>query len=760
MPSRTLPGPTDMTTRRQFLKTGGGLAISFTLPLSALSWASSANAVVSEGPAARDAPAGGKSQDAARVSAWLAIDKQGDVTLYAGKVELGTGVQTALAQLVAEELEVPVDRVIVLMGDTATAVDQGPTVGSMTMKTSTLPVRRAAATARSHIVTRASALWGVAPGQLATRAGHVYERSNLARSRAYADVLPEDWTSFTVDETVALKPSSGFSVIGTAVPRVELPAKVNGSHIYLQNIRLPNMVHARVIHPPIDGATLSRVDRKSVEKMPGFIDMIVKGNFVAVVCEEEFQAVLASRALALALEWSPRKAGVDSAHVYDAMRSEHSVDEVLRTNGNPDRGNSEAVKRLVATYRAPYQTHGSIGPSCGLADVKADSATVWSATQGSFPLRDAIAELIGLPREKVRVVWTEGAGCYGHNGADDASAEAAFLSQALKRPVRVQWMRNDEHGWDPKGPATEAQIQASLDAEGNIGRWIYTISTPTHISRPMGSAGNLLPGRLMGRAPKPVRIGGDHCARTLYRFANERVTVRWLPDGPLRPSALRGLGAVANTFANESSMDELARLAERDPIDFRLAHLTDERAKAVLQEARRISNWNARRAAATQANAAEKEGVGVALARLEPGGAYVAAVCCVAVNAQTGETRVSRVFVAHDCGLIVNPDGLRNQIQGCVVQTISRTMKEEFRFSATAMLTLDWASYPILRFSECPQEVQISLINREDQPPVGAGEPTALTIAPAIGNAIFHATGVRIRKTPFTASQFKASQKG
>ncbi|WP_167760238.1 xanthine dehydrogenase family protein molybdopterin-binding subunit [Paraburkholderia pallida] len=692
------------------------------------------------------------------MSAWLVIDKQGNVMLYAGKVELGTGVQTALAQLVAEELDVPVDRVIVLMGDTATAVDQGPTVGSMTMKTSTLPVRRAAATARSHIVARASAVWGVAPAQLATRAGHVYDRSNPARSLAYVDVLPDDWTSLTVDETVVLKPSSRFSVIGTAVPRVELPAKVNGSHIYLQNIRLPDMVHARVIHPPIDGATLSRVDRKSVEKMPGFIDMIVKGNFVAVVCEEEFQAVLASRALAL--EWSPRKAGVDSALVYDAMRSEPSVDEVLRTNGNPEGSNSQAVKRLAATYRTPYQTHGSIGPSCGVADVKADSATVWSATQGSFPLRDAIAELIGLPREKVRVVWTEGAGCYGHNGADDASAEAAFLSQALKRPVRVQWMRNDEHGWDPKGPATEARIQASLDAEGNIDKWIYTISTPTHISRPMGSAGNLLPGRLMGRAPKPVRIGGDHCARTLYRFANERVTVRWLPDGPLRPSALRGLGAVANTFANESSMDELARLAERDPIDFRLAHLTDERAKAVLEEARRISNWNARRAAAAQANAAEKEGVGMALARLEPGGAYVATVCCVTVHAQTGETRVSRVFVAHDCGLIVNPDGLRNQIQGCVIQTISRTMKEEFRFSATAMLTLDWASYPIVRFSECPQEVQISLINREDQPPVGAGEPTALTIAPAVGNAIFHATGVRIRKTPFTASQFKASQKG
>ncbi|MFD1560590.1 molybdopterin cofactor-binding domain-containing protein [Paraburkholderia silviterrae] len=746
-----------MTTRRQFLKAGGGLAISFTLPLSAMTLASSANAVDARGRAATEASAGGKSQDAARVSAWLAIDKQGDVTLYAGKVELGTGVQTALAQLVAEDLDVPVDRVIVLMGDTATAVDQGPTVGSMTMKTSMQPVRRAAATARAHIVARASAQWGVAPEQLATRAGHVYKRADPARALAYVDVLPEDWTSLAIDDTVMLKPSSELTVIGTAVPRVELPGKVNGAHIYLQNIRLPNMVHARVIHPPINGATLSRVDRKSVEKMPGLIDVIVKGNFVAVVCEQEFQAVLASRALAL--EWSPPKPGVDSAGVYDAMRSEPGVDEVLRTTGNPDGADSHAAKRLVATYRTPYQTHGSIGPSCGVADVKADSATVWSATQGSFPLRDAIAEFIGMPREKVRVVWTEGAGCYGHNGADDASAEAAFLSQALKRPVRVQWMRNDEHGWDPKGPATEAQIQASVDAEGRIDRWIYTISTPTHISRPMGSAGNLLPGRMMGLAPKPVRIGGDHCARTLYHFANERVTVRWLPDGALRPSALRGLGAVANTLANESFMDELANLAKRDPIDFRLAHLTDERAKAVLQAVRRTSDWNARRAAATRANAPEKEGVGVALARLEPAGAYVATVCCVTVNAQTGDMRVSRVFVAHDCGLIVNPDGLRNQIQGCVIQTISRTMKEEFRFSATAMLTLDWASYPILRFSECPEEVQISLINRQDQPPVGAGEPTALTIAPAIGNAIFHATGVRIRKTPFTASQFKASQK-
>jgi len=746
-----------MTSRRQFLKAGGGLAISFVLPVLVVPATSSERAAdVGElGPTG--SPTGAKSQDAKRVSAWLSLDKTGDVTLYAGKVELGTGVQTALAQLVAEELDVPIERVKVLMGDTAIAVDQGPTVGSLTMQTSALPVRRAAATARAHIVARASSVLGVAVQQLATREGHVYERSDPVHTVAYPNVLPEDWTSLAVDEAAVLKPSAAFSVIGTPVRRLELPEKVSGSHVYLQNVRLPGMVHARVIHPPINGATLATANPKSVAGMPGLIDVVVKQNFVAVVCEEEFQAVRASRALAL--EWTPPESGVDSGAVYEAMRQEPSFDAELRKSGNAVDVFSHATKRLEATYRTPYQTHGSIGPSCGVADVKADSATIWSATQGSFPLRDAIAGLIDMPREKVRVIWTEGAGCYGHNGADDASAEAALLSKGLGRPVRVQWMRNDEHGWDPKGPATEARMQGSVDSDGRIASWSLAMSTPTHISRPMGSAGNLLPGRMLGLTPKRVRFGGDHCARTLYRFPNETVTVRWLPDGALRPSAMRGLGAVPNSFANESFLDELANLAGQDPIDFRIAHLTDERAIAVLQEVKRTSNWTSRRSHVTSTDAVNREGVGVAFAQLEPGGAYVATACCVSVNAQTGETRVTRVFVAHDCGLIVNPDGLRNQIQGCVIQTISRALKEEVRFSAKEMLTLDWASYPILRFSECPDEVNISLINRVDQPPVGAGEPTALTIAPAIANGIFHATGVRIRKTPLTGAQFKSSEK-
>lgn len=745
-----------MTNRRQFLGLGGGLAISFALPAALLQHSAIVQGAEVGGSGIDHASAAGNAQNPTHVAAWLAIASDGTVTLHAGKVELGTGVQTALAQLVSEELDVSMKSVLVTMGDTSLAVNQGPTVGSQTMQASALPVRKAAATARELFIARASKVFGVPANKLSTRAGRVYVIADSNRSASYRDLVPAEWTTLPVNEAVSLKRTSEFSVIGKSVPRVDLPGKVAGSHPYLQNLRLPGMVHARVIHPPITGSTLVKVDRKSVATLPGFIDVVVKRDFVAVVCEQEYQAVAASRALTI--EWKTPADAINSSAVYDAMRTVSGHVDELRKIGDADAQFNQSTMRLSATYRTPYQTHGSIGPSCGVADIKRDSAVVWSATQGSFPLRDAIAELIGLPKDKVRVIWTEGAGCYGQNGADDASAEAAIVSQTIGRPVRVQWMRNDEHGWDPKGPATEAKVQASVGPDGKIQSWSYLISTPTHISRPMGSAGNLLPGRMMGIPPKPVRIGGDHCARTLYRFPNERVAVRWLPDGALRPSAMRGLGAVPNTFANESFLDELANLANRDPIDFRIAHLSDERAIAALEEVRRISNWMSHPKHANRTGAASREGVGVSIAQLEPRGAYVATVCSVTVDMTSGETRVTRVFVAHDCGLIVNPDGLRNQIQGCVIQTLSRTLKEEIRFSPKEILTLDWASYPILRFSECPSEVTISLINRPDKAPVGAGEPTALTIAPAVGNAIFHATGVRIRKTPFTAEQFKASR--
>jgi nicotinate dehydrogenase subunit B len=728
-----------MTTRRKFLQAGAGLSIAFALPIKMA------------------CAAAGDAKDAKLVNAWIDIDRHGKVTLHAGKVELGTGLQTAMGQLVAEELDVAMADVIVRMGDTATSVDQGPTIGSLSLLTATPPIRKAAATARAAMVARASAQWGLPADALITRAGHVYSMDGSNRKIAYADLLPADWTALAVDEAVVLKKAGDFNVIGRNVPRVELPAKVDGTHAYIHNLRLPGMLHARVVHPPYPGASLDKVDRGSVSKSPGLIALVVKENFVAVVCKTEFQAVAASRALVI--EWTLPHDAVDSASVYKDMAAQSVPLKVLRSKGDVPGVLGSSRRSLEALYRTPFQSHGSIGPSCGVADVRKDSATVWSATQGSFPLRNSVAAMLGLPVDRVRAIWQEGAGCYGHNGADDATAEAALLSQMLGKPVRVQWMRHDEHGWDPKGPAMEVAIQGAIAADGTIQAWDCLISSPSHVGRPSGTANNLLPAQMLGLAPKPALVCAEHCALTLYQFPNENVSVRWLPRSLLRPSSLRGLGAFANAFANESFINELADSIAIDPIDLRRRHLIDPRAIAVLDDVRRISQWDNRRKARSPDNSNVRQGTGFGFVRLDRGGAYVATVCCVDVDMQSGAIRVTRAFVSHDCGLIINPDGLRNQIEGSVIQSISRTLKEEVKFSSTELQSLDWRTYPIVRFSEVPEEITISLLNRPDQPVVGAGEPTAMTIAPALASAIFHATGVRLRQIPFTAENFKSNAK-
>lgn len=726
-----------MITRRDFLKAGAGFSIAFVLPISVA------------------AAAAGDEKDPKSVNAWLDINEDGTVSLHAGKVELGTGIKTAMAQLVAEELDVSISDVTVLMGDTATSINQGPTVGSLSLQTGSVPIRKAAATAREAIIKKASVLLNVPTTQLFTEAGSVRVLSDAKRRIAYKNLLPDTWAALAVDDAIILKSAADFKVIGRDVPRVELPGKVNGTHEFIHNLRLNGMVHARVVHPPYPGSVIKNVDRSSVSKYPGLVDVIVRNNFVAVVCKTEFQAVAAARALTI--EWILPSSSVDSASVFDDMAKQRGELKTLRKkDGNPQ-VSAISSRRFSAVYRTPLQTHGSIGPSCGVADVRKDSARIWSATQGSFPLRDALAELLQLPVNKVRVIWQEGSGCYGHNGADDASAEAALLSQMLGIPVRVQWMRHDEHGWDPKGPATETEVKGAIDANGAIQDWDYVVSSPSHVARPGGSANNLLPGQLLGLAPKANQIGADHCAATLYQFPKESVAVRWLPRSVLRASAMRGLGAFSNAFANESFMDELASSMSLDPIDLRKNHLVDPRAIAVLDRVRSLSQWESKRERNNSVAGVVRQGVGVAFVRLDRGGAFVATVCCVEVNTENGDIRVTNVYVAHDCGLIVNPDGLRNQIEGSVVQSISRSLKEEIKFSATELQSLDWGSYPIIRFSELPSEIAISLIDRPDQPVAGAGEPTAVTIAPAIANAVFHATGVRLRQIPFTPEAFKRS---
>jgi CO/xanthine dehydrogenase Mo-binding subunit len=417
---------------------------------------------------------------------------------------------------------------------------------------------------------------------------------------------------------------------------------------------------------------------------------------------------------------------------------------------DPQSAIATAAKRIEATYYWPYQSHGSIGPSCAVADVSGSRATIWSATQGVYELRGAIAELLNLPDDAVQVNYIEGAGCYGHNGADDAAADAALISREIGKPVRVQWMRSDEHVWDPKGPAMVMRVRAGLSADGKIAGLTYDVWTPSHSTRPSNHAQNLLAYQLWHYV-KPLAgpgIGGDRNALTNYVIPRQRISVHWVPS-VLRQSALRSLGGAANTFANESFMDELALAAAADPIEFRLRHLSDERARDVIEAVARLAHWQPGKARGRTAQGAAG-GRGVAFAQYENHGAYVAAVADCEITSNQA-IRVRDIYVAHDCGLIVNPNGLRNQIEGNAIQAASRALLEEVRLQGDRVISVDWASYPILRFGDVPS-VNVTLLERSATKPVGAGEATTVVIAPAIANAVFAATGKRLRRVPLAAA--------
>jgi nicotinate dehydrogenase subunit B len=695
---------------------------------------------------------GGVLAQANQVDDWIAVQPDGTITVFSGKVELGTGVKTALAQIVAEELDVPVDHISMVMGDTALTPDEGYTAGSTTIQVGGFALRHASAEARQALLELASDRLDAMIEELSVHEGVIHVSHHPDRSITYAELLGGKKFQRSITLKAPLKRPEEYHIVGQPIPRVDLPRKISGEASFVHDVRLPGMLHARVVRPPSPGAKLISLDEASVPD----VRVVRLGNFVGVVAKREEQAVRAAQHLKVIWREPSQKARGLATHwprqadLYSYIQSQPTTDNVIVEEGKVDTAFKRAATRLTATYMQPFQAHASIGPSCAVADVQADRAVIWSNSQGVYPLRGALAELLQMSPEQVQVIHAEGAGSYGHNGSDDAAADAAVLSQAVGKPVRVQWSREDEFMWEPYAPAMVMEVSGGLDQQGKVTAWKYDVWTPSHVGRPRGK-NQLLAGQLIngGRASRPQWFGGgDRNAPTNYDFANQRVTAHWLAGLPLRTSSMRTLGGAANSFANESFMDELAAAAEIDPLEFRLRHLSDPRAIAVLRIAAEQSGWGTSLPAGVS--------LGLAFAQYENDVAYVATVAQVHVDTSSGAIRVQRIVTAHDCGLIINPDGLRNQIEGNVLQSLSRALYEEVTFDESHITSIDWDTYPILKFSDVP-EVEVVLINHPDQPAVGAGEPATITTAPAIANAVYNAVGARVRQVPFTPQRIKAA---
>jgi len=722
--------------RRDFLQASGSLVVTFSL----------------SGLLARPAMAqsAAKTVAADQVDGFLAIDSNGMVTCYSGKVDLGTGVRTALTQIVADELDVPFSRVKVIEGDTLLTPDQGPTFGSLSIQNGGMQLRQAAATARAALLAEAAKRLNAPAAELATQDGAVVARSG-AQKLAYGELVGGRNFELKLDAKAPVKDPSQYKIVGKSIPRLDIPGKVTGEFTYMQDFRLPGMLHARVIRPAAIRAELLAYDDGAARKIPGFVRSVRQGNFLAVVAESEWGAIRASKAMKA--KWSHWAGLPDRAKLWDHVRSTKvNSNEVLQSAGDSAEVMKAPFRKLSATYDFAIHTHGSIGPSCAVAEWKDGKLTCWSASQQTHLLRRQLAGMFGLQPESVRCLYIDGSGCYGRNGHEDAAADAALIAKEAGRAVRVQWMRADEHGWDPKGPPTLLDYRAAIDSSGNVVAWESEVFVP---ERPKQIAVTLTAADLAGLPKDDSHPGNIHQSLAIpYSFANIKATAHWLADTPFRPSWIRTPGRMQNTFGNETFMDEIAHAAGVDPLEFRLRNLSDRRGTELLKRLAEVAAWQPRKSPSGGPGEVAK-GRGLAYIKYELVRTYVGVVADVEVNRKTGKIRVAKFAVAHDCGQIINPDGLRNQIEGNVVQTVSRTLIEELKFDRARVTSLDWRSYPILTFPEVP-EVSIELIDRPNERPWGAGEPTAAVVPAAISNAVFDAIGVRLRSVPFVPAKVLA----
>lgn len=687
----------------------------------------------------------------ADVDSFIAVHADGSVTIYTSKVDVGTGLATAYRQTAAEELGIPVERFTVIEGDTALTPDHGGTGGSSGIPRGAADIRRAAATARQALIDLGAKQLNQPATQLTITGGDVIH-SNGQRVTV-ASLVAGKRLGVKVNANAPLKNPSTYTIVGKPILRADVPGKCTAKHPWLQDHTLPGMLHGRVVRPPAVGAKLLSVDENSIRALPG-VRVIRIESFLGVVAKDEWAAVRAAKEIKAT--WSDSQVLPGSKDLSHWVRQAPvDRDQALANRGDFNGALSSAAKQLTATYYWPFQSHASLSPSCAVADAKESGTTIWSAAQNPYGLRANLARVFGIPLDKMRVVYLDGSGSYGTNGADDAAADALLLSRAVGQPVRVQWMRQDEHGWDPKGPAQLHELRGGLDANGNISAWETQMWIP---DGPQGSRALLGPesagmSQTHGQGAGLMTLNLD----PPYPVPNLRVVSHHLKDTPLRLSNLRAPGKIANIFAVESFADELAAAAGMDPVAYRLRGLTDPRAVEVLKRASGMMDWQTR--PSPNPYAAEGNvlvGRGMAYVRYKQAENYVALGITVAVNKATGKIAVRRVVCAHDCGLVVNPDGLRNQVEGNILQTLSRTLHEEVTFDKARVTSVDWASYPLLSFPEVPA-VQVALIDRPEQPSYGAGEASSAPVAAALANAIFDATGVRLRTVPFTAERVKAA---
>lgn len=695
----------------------------------------------------------GSLKQAPLLESWIRIDADGTIAAFTGKAELGQGIATALSQVAAEQLDVDFSRIKLQMADTALTPNEGYTAGSHSMQDSGTALMSAAAQVRQLLIAQAAARAGFAADRMTTQNGAVVAPDG--KRFGYGELVSGQMLHVQAAPQSPLKAPAEYTIMNRNIPRIDIPAKVTGGAAFVQDLRPDGMVHARIVRPPSYGARLIDVDDGAVRHMPGVITVVRDGSFLAVVADREFAAIEAMRVLAAAARWQ-ETAKLPDQHGLSAYLGGLSSQDI--TVLDTQRSAPAGAKSLSAVYSRPYLAHGSIGPSCAVAHFDNDTLTVWTHTQGVYPDRDAIAEMLRMPKEKVRCVQSQGAGCYGHNGADDAAADAAVIARAVPgHPVRVQWTREQEHAWEPYGPAMLVKIEAALDDGGGIAHWDHGVWSNTHSTRP-GPAGSLLAARDLAQSfaappPKPIPMpegGGDRNSVPLYRLPSARVIYHFLTTMPVRVSALRSLGAHMNVFAIESFMDELARAAHADPVAFRLKHLDDPRARGVISTAATRFGWQAQPRAAGS-------GQGFAFARYKNLAAYCAVACEVEVDRDTGRVQMRRAVAAVDAGQVVNPDGIANQVEGAILQSMSWTLFERVAFDERRITSVDWASYPILRFSAVPESMEIEIVNQPGMPFLGAGEAGQGPAAAALANAIADATGIRFRDLPITAERVKAA---